>query len=268
MTESARMRRLVLLPITGAAAYLVLRLAVWTGAEEALALNRYFPSLFVTLAVIGGLSAAGQFRPGDYLRPAWALLALSYLVLILSTILRAPNPPTEVVAVRLAMVIVSNAAQVSATLLLSRAWRVAGLELPARRTLVTAASLAVALLVAGPPLYVAVRDIVATGRLSPWLGFFSSVGDVITFTLVGPIGLTAWTLRGGLTSWPWLFYTAQILAWLVFDAQDTVGIFFVAVSADTPEWIRIAAEPFRIIAASCAFAAGWSQRWVARGEIS
>src|SRR5262249_40926665 len=159
------------------------------------------------LAFVGTTLAAAQFKRGDYLRPAWALIGYGFACIAASRLLSGPDPPR---VLRLALTIASNALEIAGTVLLARTWRVAGLELTPRRRGVHIGVIVFALLVVGAPIVANIRDIVTTGRLSAWHGVVSATGDLITFALLAPIALTAWALRGGLTTWPWLYYTAAI----------------------------------------------------------
>ena len=120
----------------------------------------------------------------------------------------------------------------------------------------------------GPAVYLGVRDAIYTGEIASWNGLISGLGDGTTFLLMAPIALTAWSLRGGLTVWPWLFFSLQILCWLGFDAQDTTILIIMPAATKVPSWLQIAVEPLRIAAAGFAFAAGLSQRWVSGQEVT
>lgn len=252
----------LMVPAGGAVLYLALRLGLGGSPEAVLWTNRLVPGAFLALASIGATMAAVQFKSGDYLRPAWGLIGLGFLCIAVSRLLSGPNPPYEL---RIALTIGSNAAQIAGTWLLSRTWRVAGLELPRGRLGAYGTAIFFAVIVAGVPLIANVREVLATGRITAWHGIVSSLGDGITFVLLAPITLTAITLRGGLTGWPWLFYAASILCWLVYDLRDVVLLFM---SGENPEWVTIAVEPLRVAAAGFAFAAAMTQRWLAKHETS
>jgi hypothetical protein len=252
-------RRWFAVPAGGAALYLALRLGL-DGTDAVVWVNRLVPGAFLALASIGAIMAAVQLKRGDYLRPAWGLIGLGFLCIAISRLLSGPNPPYEL---RLGLTVGSNAAQIAGTWLLARTWQVAGLELPRARVGVYVAAIFFALIVAGVPLVANVREVMATGRITAWHGIVSSTGDGITFVLLAPITLTAITLRGGLTGWPWLFYAASILSWLVYDLRDVVLLFM---SGENPPWVTIAVEPFRVAAGGFAFAAAMAQRWLAKHE--
>ena len=252
--------RWFLLPVAGAALYLGLRLGVAGSADAILWVNRLVPATFLALAFAGCIAAAGQFSPGDYLRPAWALIGLGFAFITVSRLLSGPDAPREV---RLALTVCSNLCQVTGTFLLARTWQVAGLELPRQRVTVYGTAIFFALIVAGVPFIGSLLDVLATGRITAWHGVVSTLGDGITFVLFAPITLTAITLRGGLTGWPWLFYAVSMLSWMVYDLRDVMTLF---IPGENPAWITVAVEPFRIAAASFAFAAAMSQRWLAKHE--
>jgi hypothetical protein len=264
---ASRARRLVVIPLGGAAAYLALRLLL-RDPEAALWVHRIVPACFLLLAVIGCALAAASLRAGDYLRPAWMLLSLDYLALVGTTWLRSLPPTTTVASVRLALIVALNTCQVAAAWRLARAWRVAGLQLPSRRAPAYAAAIFLAMVAVGPAVYLGLRDAIQTGEIASWNGLISGLGDGTTFLLMAPIALTAWSLRGGLTVWPWLFFTLQILCWLAFDAQDTLILLIMPEATKVPTWLQLGVEPFRIAAAGFAFAAGLSQRWVSGQEVA
>jgi hypothetical protein len=262
----SRARRLVVIPLGGAAAYLALRL-IFRDPETTVWVRRIVPTLFLLLAVIGCALAATSLAPGDYLRRAWILLSLDYSALVGTTWLRTLDPTTTVASVRLLLIVALNICQVAAAWRLAQAWRVAGLQLPSRRAPAYVAAILLALVAVGPAVYLGVRDAIQTGQIASWNGLISGLGDGTTFLLMAPIALTAFSLRGGITVWPWLFFTLQILCWLAFDAQDTMILLIMPAATKVPTWLQIAVEPFRIGAAGFAFAAGLSQRWVSGQEV-
>jgi hypothetical protein len=148
--------------------------------------------------------------------------------------------------------------------LFARAHRVAGLELPwSRRArvlfMVTVALLAIA--AAGPPLALQLGPALR-GDLAAASGAISSLGDLVTLALIAPLFMTAVALRGGLLVWPWAFYTAATIAWLLYDAQDTV-IWLVPSLGEEP--LSMVTVPLRILACTLTFAAGLAQRRLSTG---
>ena len=264
---ASRARRLVVIPIGGAVMYLALRLIV-RDPEATLWVRRLVPTCFLLLAVAGSALAAARLEAGDYLRPGWILLGADYLLLVGTTWLRTFEPTPAVASARLASIVALNVCQVAVAWRLARAWRVAGLQLPSRRTPVYVAAAVLALVAVGPALYLGLRDAIQTGAIVSWNGLISGLGDGTTFLLIAPIALTAWSLRGGVTVWPWLFFTLQLLCWLTYDAQDTLILLVMPEATTVPTWLQIAVEPLRVAAAGFAFAAGLSQRWISGQEVT
>src|SRR5262249_37552888 len=116
---------------------------------------------------------------------------------------------------------VANTGQVTGVVMLARAWRVAGIDLPgSRRTqvLVYVAAFALSLTAAGTPIPGYVQAVVKGQVTENMMWLASSLGDIVSFSLIAPVLLTALALRGGLLSWPWAFLTTSLLSWLCVDA--------------------------------------------------
>ena len=128
---ASRARRLVLIPLGGAAAYLVLRL-VWRDPETTLWVRRIVPTMFLLLAVVGCALAATRLAPG-----------------VGTTWLRTLSPTRTVASIRLLLIVALNICQVAAAWRLAQAWRVAGLQLPSRRAPAYVAATFLALVAVG-----------------------------------------------------------------------------------------------------------------------
>jgi hypothetical protein len=216
-------------------------------------------------AAMGTLVAALTFGRGEPVRPAWGLLAVSYLVLAGSLVLLGPRSSGLHEAARrgpwfdAAANIASSAMAVTGFLLLARAWRASGLDTSSRAARVAArlAALLVAAALAGPDL---------VERLPAALGGDpTALGDVVTdlldgalFVVAVPVLRAALGLGGGLVSWPWLLLTASLFAWLGYDANAVYG----AAAGLDARSLRVAEEVLRSLGAGFAFSAGVAQRWV------
>jgi hypothetical protein len=217
------------------------------------------------IAVVGAVLAATAFGPGDYLRRAWILYAVSYMLLLLPDLIFGPTAPSVAMAggpqaiVRATFVITSNLASVIGTVLFGFAWRVGGLELPGspiRRAMLIAIVVAVAIAIVGPSLV----DHVRAGGLRGAISIGSDVGDAISFCLMAPVLLTALALRGGRLAWPWAVLFVSLFGWLLFDAAGTIGAW--AHLGDSH--VRAMEELARCLACTCSFSAGVLQRAAVR----
>jgi hypothetical protein len=262
-----RYRWLALFPFAYAAVFVAVAAALGEG-EVLAAVVRGQLLLVQVLAIFGCLAAARAFSRGDHLRTAWLWLAAAAVIVLARGLLLLPPfslPPSSeggagwLIA---GLGVAGNLALLTGVWLLARAWRVAGIPLPAGRggaIAVTVAAAALALFVAGPG---ALEHGARSGAdLASVTLFASTVVHMLSLCLLAPLLLTAIALRGGLVAWPWALVTASIASWLVYDAAALTP--FLA-----PEWFPLA-EVFRGLALNFLFAAGVAQRFVVervRGE--
>jgi hypothetical protein len=219
---------------------------------------------------VGCLVAGRQFEAGHFLRRAWFLIGACYALIFVGDLTLTTGVFSQYPWTPLAngiLTIVANASQIAGTWMLARAWRVAGLTLPGSRRAqigVYAAAFALAVVAAGTSLPSYVRAI-ARGEIGQnlmWLA--SSVGDIVSFSLIAPMLLTALALRGGMLSWPWAFFTASLLSWLGVDAVVYFGPSIHLSDAHA----KLALEIFRGMACTFGMSAGFAQRLVSRGGQS
>jgi hypothetical protein len=217
------------------------------------------------------VAAATRFERGDRMRTIWSLFVLDFALLIVKDIVASPvlawGPrllgDSIASGVRTLCMLGGNAAGTAAWIILARTWRIAGLTLagsPAWRRAVLFGAIAVALALVG---WGASRDVrqLAAGQPDALLNIVSDVADVIGFSLVAPVALTAYTLRGGSLSWPYLYLTACTLCWMIYDMVDAIG----TPLGLGPARHAVVAETARWLACGFHFAAGVAQRWAVRG---
>jgi hypothetical protein len=166
------------------------------------------------------------------------------------------------------LTVVANASTVVGMWMLAHAFRAAGIELPgsrASRVAVQLLALALALGAAGPPAAIELRALLH-GQVSHLANLASCIGDIIAFSLIAPMLMTALALRGGLLSWPFALLTASLVSWLCFDATFTLAPLTGRSDAD----VKLMLEFFRALACTFGGAAGYAQRLVANavGETS
>ncbi len=259
---SVRMRSLLFVPPAFAVAFGV---AALVAGREALALENEAGKL---LALAGCLAAAVAFERGDYLRRAWFISGLCFLLLLVGDALGAPAlaaslGPARTDLAQGVLALVANATSVVGTWMLARAWTVAGIEEDdggasrARGRIIFAAAVVVALAVTGWPLAQDLRAL-AGGDASSLVSIASDLGDTICFALVAPLLQTALAMRGGALWWPWGLLTAGGVAWILYDAATGVG----QIARVEPGPWAILTEALRALACSTMFAAGLAQRMV------
>jgi len=222
------------------------------------------------VALIGCVAAADRFEPGDRTRTIWNLFVLDFALLIGKDLVGSPALPVArllgpslSIILRAGFMLGANVAGTAAWIILARTWRVAGLTLAGSmvaRSAVLTAAIATALALVG---WGTSRDLFALigGRHEAALNVISDVADVIGFSLVAPVALTAWTLRGGTLFWPYLYLTACTFVWMLFDMTESLGG-PLGLDATTRRALQ---ELFRCTACGLHFAAGMAQRWSIRG---
>jgi hypothetical protein len=256
-----RYRVLVIVPLVFVAAYLAVCFTIGTGPARPMFMRAEIETV-KALALIGCWAAAMRFEKGDYLRTAWFLNGLCYLLILVRDGVFLPGflgHSRGVDFLEGGVILAANASSVIGAWLLARAWQVAGIELPVSRvgrgTIITIA-IGISLAVAGPAVYGDFRDLFA-GELVSGVGLASDLGDIISFCLIAPVLLTAIALRGGSLVWPWGLITASMLGWLFYDGSLLVGR--TILHAD-PLIVRTISDAFRSLACLFGFAAGLAQR--------
>ncbi len=221
------------LPFVGAAgAYAALRSLNGGLAEETI----YFivSILAVGAAAMGSLVAALTLAPGDYMRRPWALMGFCYCLLALNALLFRTTSRFDAldisplsVALSGVLVFAGNVCSVWGTVQIARAWRVAGLDLrvPSElRWLAIGVSLGIAYALVGDLTRQDLQTL-AGGDLRVLPSLASNAGDVVSLTLVAPILLTAFALRGGNLGWPWSLLAFGSVGWLMYGAAPMVGAY-------------------------------------------
>lgn len=262
-------RVLVAVPFLALGAFW-LALALVPDADHA-ALFRVEVELAKTAALVGCAAAALRFGRGDYLRTAWLLLAQCYLLILVNDLFLRAGLGMFAGAAWAPMasgivILVANVGQLVGTVLIARVWRVAGFELagsPMVRRAVVAAAVVIALVAAGDLVITSARDI-AHGQASGYVDLFSSVADIISFSLIAPFLLTAIAFRGGSLGWTWALLTASLFGWLLFDATTSFG----AAISSHPETVKCMTESARLLACGFGMAAGLAQRMAVRSVPS
>jgi hypothetical protein len=244
--------------------------------------------LLAKLMALGGALLAGtSFKKGDYLRRAWLCVAGDYLVILAKDLLfggyvftHAENvwfgqdvhlpgiDPRSLLAggLRAGFVFVANGLAVLGAVLLARAWRVAGLELPgtqARQRAIVIVIVVVSVTILGTAVWVDLADFWHTHQAGALGAVISDVGDLLSFCLTAPVLMTAWALRGGKLMWPWALFTVAQLAWMLFDAVGTFGSLTRLPAAE----LRGVTETLRALACALVLAAGLAQRWAVARRV-
>ncbi len=180
------------------------------------------------LAAIGCAVAALSLSRGDYMRSFWIPLGAAYALLVVAEpavagVALGDGPARA--ALRAVLLVGANALSVLASVVLARAYRAAGLGLPASGLEAAgyAAAGALSVVVVGPPL---LRDAIAAvtvGGAESWASAFGGLADAATFVLLVPVLRFALRIAGGRLAWPWWAFALASLAWLAFDATELAG---------------------------------------------
>ena len=209
--------------------------------------------------------AATRFSWGDRLFVAWWLLALNMTLVLLKDL--CSGQPFELVGTSISldvqsyaiggMLSAANMASTVAMVLLARAWSDSGLEevttpSPVHRLLKLAVvPLAVLAFV------VVTRDNIR--HLPPDLArtimfiVIPNVADLVCLSLIGPIALTAFSLRGGALSWPWALLALGNTFWLLWDLATSLS-----------HLSGVVVEVVRLLALGYTGSAGLEQWWCLR----
>lgn len=253
---------LAALPFVAAAVVGALMQAVQGGPDETVT-YRAVTFVGTGLAAWGALVAAFTFGKGDYLRRAWLLTAGCYVMLFLKRVVfvlasGAPGGSHLLDWVGGGMTLVANASGVAGMVLVARAYQVAGLDLTVKRStrvLAVALSAVLAFAVVGKDVWEALLACVG-GDPTSLQGLASSLGDVVSLTLIAPVLLTAFALRGGALAWPWGVFTVSCLGWLFYDAVLLAGTMLPVTRGE----LRPLEEALRALACIGCMSAGLLQR--------
>ncbi|MFZ5441425.1 MAG: hypothetical protein ACOZQL_15560 [Myxococcota bacterium] len=228
--------------------------------------------LALGLGALGTFAAARSFARGDYLRRAWGLFAVCYGCLFLDVLLFGASSPFRARAVGEhgalisgALILTGNLCASVSLIIVSRAWKVAGLVLSvSRRTFWVAELLLLAVVLAllGPTALSQAAQVVY-GHLDASRDLASTLGDGFAFSMLGPIFFTARSLRGGTLAWPWGLMAVNVFSWMLVDAADILG----AALHLAPGTQLVALEVLRASAGLSLFAAGLAQRAIVRDEL-
>jgi hypothetical protein len=204
------------------------------------------------------VAAALRYQAGDRLHAAWLLFALNLVLLLAKDVLFGAqlNLGLHSPAARAALVVSGNAATVVAMVLLAGAWRAAGFtELVSRQKQIVMqlGCIALALASTGWALSVNLASL-RHGTPGAVEHIASDLGDFITFSLIAPLALVTFALRGGTLFWPWLFIVLSKVCWMIFD------VILILHSERARPW----ADVSRCLALALMMAAGVAQTLSAR----
>ncbi|WP_394840231.1 hypothetical protein LVJ94_25435 [Pendulispora rubella] len=209
--------------------------------------------------------AATRFSWGDRLFVAWWLLALNMTVLLLKDLFLGQSGDVvgtgfsieEQSFVVGAMLAIANTASTVAMVLLARAWPDSGLEAVATpspgQRLLKLAVVPLAVLVFVVAMRENVRHLPPDLPRTIMLVIIPNVADLVCLSLIGPIALTAFWLRGGALSWPWALIALGNAFWLVWDLATSMS-----------HLTGVAAEVLRLLALGYTGSAGLEQWWLLR----
>jgi hypothetical protein len=259
-------RILVAVPVMVAVAYLALQAFFPSGPARA-----YFYTAEIAtvklLATVGCLAAAVRYRRGEYVGIAWWLIGIDYFLLfskdlLFGRIVHLPGIEGDTAALyRAIFVVAGNLGAAIGCIMLARTWAVAGIELPGSRTsqrIALGIAIAAAVAVVGLGVWNDAHHIHTDSEAV--VGIASSLGDLVCFSVIAPLLLTALAMRGGALFWPWALITGSNMAWLFYDVswgfQRQLNV--------NEATLKTVAELWRGLGCSLAFVAGLAQRWAMR----
>lgn len=258
-------RALLVIPMVVSALYLLGQSLVPLGPDR-ITFFAYEVAVMKLLATVGCLTAASRFRRGEYLWVAWMFLGSDYALLFIKDILfgRAIHvaglSPGAAATARMIFVSAANLTASVGSIMMARAWAVAGITLPGSRASQRAAS-AVAIVVSigivGSGLWSDLHNVHDREAVT---AIASSIGDIISFSVIAPLLLTALAMRGGALAWPWALLTASNCAWLIYDMSWS----FERQWHMAEPTLRTIEEFWRALACSLTLASGIAQAWAIR----
>jgi hypothetical protein len=195
-------------------------------------------ALYGLAAIAAGMAAARFAWWHEHIGRAWTLFSLEFLFLLVNYILRRAAPAAGL-ALNVTL-IAANVAQIAAYLLMARVLTAAGIGFlisRAKRVVLTAAALAVAILLCHGSLSTQ-WQLIRSGHVQPG-SLISVLADVITFTLVAPLAMSAFALRGGQLSWIFGFLTISVFGWMINSGAPSIAG-FLGGGADALRSIRMA----------------------------
>jgi len=225
-------------------------------------------ALMKLFGAAGCFVAASRYRRREYIGIAWYLIGLDYFLLfakdlLFGRVIHLPNlDPDLASTLRIIFVVIGNTGSAIGCIMLARVWHVAGIALPGSRRLQYAA------IVVGIGLAIAIvgwgtwQDFghLRNGDKEAYVAVASNLGDIVSFSAIAPILLTAIAMRGGALAWPWALVTLSNVGWLLYDLSWS----FERQWALSEHTLRIIAEFWRGQGCILAFAAGLAQRWAIR----
>ncbi|WP_394824788.1 hypothetical protein [Pendulispora albinea] len=218
---------------------------------------------FFTL--IGFALAATRFSWGDRMHRIWSLFVLNmvgllgqefyfgYVSVRWPELALSPEAARPVLGV---VLLIANIASTMATVLLARTWREAGLEVESTK-LRHMAKLAV-VPIAFAIFVVSMRENLQREPADVWDTIVLVIlpfGDFVCFSLIGPLALTAFSLRGGSLALPWAMFALGSAFWVAWDVATTMS-----------HLSGVAIEAMRILALGYTGCAGIEQWWVLRPQ--
>ena len=219
------------------------------------------------LAAAGCFVAASRYRRREYMGIAWQVIAMDYFLLFVKDVLfgrviHLPGiDPDTAESVRVVFVILANVGGSIGCIMLARVWHVAGIALPGSRRLQYAAmvlGVAIAVAIVGWGTWQDLHNL--RSDKEAMIAVASNLGDIVSFSAIAPILLTAIAMRGGALAWPWALVTLSNICWLFYDMSWS----FERQWALSEHTLSVIAEFWRAQGCAMALSAGLAQRWAIR----
>lgn len=255
---------LVGIPIVVAVVFVALQALFPVGSESRALFYVFEISAVKLFAAIGCIAAATRYRGLEYTAVAWWLLGIDYFLLFAKDMLFGHIvhiSGAESSLGRSIFVVIANLSAAIGSVMLARVWHVAGISLPGSRTSQRAllgGAIVIAVAIVGWGMWNAAHRIHTDSEAVVEIA--SSIGDIVCFSVIAPLLLTALAMRGGALFWPWALITASNVAWLLYDL--TWG--FQRQLLFDEATLKTLAELWRALGCSLAAVAGIAQRQAMR----
>ena len=220
------------------------------------------------LAAIAAAIAANTF--GWWHEPIgrpWTLLFIEFALLFVNYVIRRTAPDATIALDT--TVTLLNIAEVGAFWLMSRTLQSAGIgyliDAP-RRAALTVAAFAIALAIAYTPVMTQVHAIQnGTATVASAIAVFA---DVVTFTLIAPLAMSMFALRGGQVFWVFAFLTISVFGFMFNQAGAAIAG-YVGGDDDVVRMLRMVGIAIAALFTAAAALAQWSAaRQTMRGAIA
>lgn len=213
---------LLAFPLAFGAVFVAVALALEGGALTAFLVGQRL--LVRVIALVGCWAAVSVFERGDRLYDGWRWIAIGLVLVFLQDLALLVVPSSDLFShFLLVLGLAFTLLSLAGVWRLASTWRHASPAWEAERPVhlaLFAAAAVVALVAAGPGVWRYGTALAGGGDFTAALLFVLAVISLVALCLIAPLASTAWSLRGGLLAWPFVFLAASRLG---YDAVFYLG---------------------------------------------